>query len=84
SSSLLDQLSGYRSALDQHPILHAGLAFALLLVGAQILGRVARYIVLYAANQLARQPPQHWLGDLIRNNVFQRLAQTTPTLLVQF
>ena len=47
STSLLDQLSGYWSALDQHPILHAGLAFGLLLVGALILGRVARYIVLY-------------------------------------
>ena len=32
STSLLDQLSGYWSALDQHPILHAGLAFGLLLV----------------------------------------------------
>lgn len=42
STSLLDQLSGYWSALDQHPILHAGLAFGLLLVGALILGRVAR------------------------------------------
>ena len=29
STSLLDQLSGYWSALDQHPILHAGLAFGL-------------------------------------------------------
>lgn len=84
STSLLDQLSGYWSALDQHPILHAGLAFGLLLVGALILGRVARYIVLYAANLLARQPALHWLGDLIRNKVFQRLAQTTPSLLVQF
>ncbi|VTQ03321.1 putative mechanosensitive ion channel family protein [Pseudomonas aeruginosa] len=53
-------------------------------MGALILGRVARYIVLYAANLLARQPALHWLGDLIRNKVFQRLAQTTPSLLVQF
>lgn len=41
STSLLDQLSGYWSALDQHPILHAGLAFGLLLVGALILLRPA-------------------------------------------
>ncbi|MGV8228165.1 mechanosensitive ion channel family protein, partial [Pseudomonas aeruginosa] len=46
-TSLLDQLSGDWSALDQHPILHAGLAFGLLLGGALILGRVALYIVLY-------------------------------------
>ncbi len=75
--------SRYWSALDQHPILHAGLAFGLLLVGALILGR-------WPATSSSTPPtcspacPLHWLGDLIRNKVFQRLAQTTPSLLVQF
>ena len=81
STSLLDQLSGYWSALDQH--LSCTPAWPSACCG-RLIGRVARYIVLYAANLLARQPALHWLGDLIRNKVFQRLAQTTPSLLVQF
>ena len=70
--------------LDQHPLLHAGIGLVALLVIALILGRVARFLVLHAIKLLSRQPALHWLGDLLRNKVFQRLAQTTPSLVVQF
>ncbi|SED14608.1 miniconductance mechanosensitive channel [Pseudomonas saponiphila] len=71
-------------ALDQHPLLHAGIGLTLLLVVALVLGRVARYLVLHAIRLLGRQPSLHWLNDLRRNKVFHRLAQMTPSLVIQF
>ncbi|QBF25754.1 mechanosensitive ion channel family protein [Pseudomonas tructae] len=70
--------------LDQHPVLHAGIGLGVLLVIALVLGRVARFLVLHAARLLGRQPALHWVNDLRENKVFQRLAQTTPSLVVQF
>ncbi|BCT32034.1 mechanosensitive ion channel family protein [Pseudomonas protegens] len=71
-------------ALDQHPLLHVGIGLALLLVIALVLGRVARYLVLHAVRLLGRQPSLHWLNDLRHNKVFHRLAQMTPSLVIQF
>ncbi|WP_337154027.1 mechanosensitive ion channel family protein [Pseudomonas protegens] len=71
-------------ALDQHPLLHAGIGLALLLVVALLVGRVARYLVLHAVKLLGRQPTLHWLNDLRHNKVFHRLAQMTPSLVIQF
>ncbi|MFW0754372.1 mechanosensitive ion channel family protein [Pseudomonas sp. H11T01] len=71
-------------ALDQHPLLHSSLALALLLVVALVLGRVARYLILHAAKLLGRQPALYWLNDLRHNKVFHRLAQMTPSLVIQF
>lgn len=71
-------------ALDQHPLLHAGLGLALLLVVALVLGRVARYLVLHGVRLLGRQPALHWLNDLRQNKVFHRLAQMTPSVVIQF
>jgi len=71
-------------ALDQHPLLHAGIGLALLLVVALLVGRVARYLVLHAVKLLGRQPALHWLNDLRHNKVFHRLAQMTPSLVIQF
>lgn len=71
-------------ALDQHPLLHAGLGLALLLVVALVLGRVARYLVLHGVRLLGRQAALHWLNDLRQNKVFHRLAQMTPSLVIQF
>ncbi len=70
--------------LDQHPLLHAGLGLLLLLVIALVLGRVARFVVLHAVKLLCRQPALLWLRDLLENKVFHRLAQITPSLVVQF
>ncbi|ROM71417.1 mechanosensitive ion channel protein MscS [Pseudomonas brassicacearum] len=71
-------------ALDQHPLLHSSLALMLLLVIALVLGRVARYLILHAAKLLGRQPSLHWINDLRQNKVFHRLAQMTPSLIIQF
>ncbi|MDU9389061.1 mechanosensitive ion channel family protein [Pseudomonas sp. zfem002] len=70
--------------LDQHPLLHAGLGLLFLLVIALVLGRVARFVILHTVKLLGRQPALHWLKDLLQNKVFQRLAQITPSLVVQF
>ncbi|MFD2643225.1 mechanosensitive ion channel family protein [Pseudomonas japonica] len=70
--------------LDQHPLLHAGLGLVFLLVIALVLGRVARFVILHTVKLLGRQPALHWLKDLLQNKVFQRLAQITPSLVVQF
>ncbi len=72
------------SALDQHPLLQAGLGLALLLIVALVLGRLARYVILHAARLLGRQPALQWVNDLLQNKVFHRLAQTTPSLVIQF
>jgi miniconductance mechanosensitive channel len=71
-------------ALEEHPLLHASLALILLLVIALVLGRVARYLILHASRMLGRQPALHWLNDFRHNKVFQRLAQMTPSLVIQF
>jgi len=70
--------------LDQHPLLHAGLGLALLLVAALVMGRLARFIILYAVKMLARQPALNWLNDFLHNKVFHRLAQMVPSLVIQF
>ncbi|NWB91874.1 mechanosensitive ion channel family protein [Pseudomonas agarici] len=70
--------------LDRHPLLHTGLGLVLLLLVALLLGRVARYLILHAAKLLGRQPAMHWLNDLRQNKVFHRLAQMTPSLVIQF
>ncbi|MBK5399890.1 mechanosensitive ion channel family protein [Pseudomonas sp. TH39(2020)] len=71
-------------ALDQHPLLHSSLALVVLLVVALVLGRVARYLILHATKLLGRQPALHWVNDLRHNKVFHRLAQMTPSLVIQF
>ncbi|KAA5844219.1 mechanosensitive ion channel family protein [Pseudomonas chlororaphis] len=71
-------------ALDEHPLLHSSLALVILLVVALLVGRVARYLILHAVKLLGRQPSLHWLNDLRQNKVFHRLAQMTPSLVVQF
>ncbi|AIL63028.1 mechanosensitive ion channel family protein [Pseudomonas alkylphenolica] len=70
--------------LDQHPVIHAGLGLGVLLVIALVLGRVARFLILHAVKLLGRQPALHWVNDLLQNKVFHRLAQMTPSLVVQF
>jgi len=71
-------------ALDQHPLLHSSLGLLLLLVIALVLGRVARYLILHGAKLLGRQPALYWINDLRQNKVFHRLAQMTPSLIIQF
>ncbi|MGN8345813.1 mechanosensitive ion channel family protein [Pseudomonas sp. SMV71] len=70
-------------ALDQHPLLHSSLGLLLLLTIALVFGRVARYLILHGAKLLGRQPALYWINDLRQNKVFHRLAQTTPSLIIQ-
>ncbi|WP_439869445.1 mechanosensitive ion channel family protein [Pseudomonas syringae] len=70
--------------LDQHPWVRTGLALILLLTAALVLGRVARFLVLYAVRMLGRQPSLHWVNDFRHNKVFHRLAQMVPSLVIQF
>ncbi|AIZ32130.1 mechanosensitive ion channel family protein [Pseudomonas parafulva] len=70
--------------LDQHPLLHAALGLGVLLLISLVLGRIARFLVLHASRLLARQPALRWVEDLRHNKVLQRLAQTTPSLVMQF
>ncbi|OOQ45851.1 mechanosensitive ion channel protein MscS [Pseudomonas fluorescens] len=72
------------TALEQHPRVYSGLALLMLLAVALVVGRVARYLILHAVKLLGRQPAMHWLKDLLNNKVFHRLAQMTPSLVVQF
>ncbi|MGI4838432.1 MAG: mechanosensitive ion channel family protein [Janthinobacterium lividum] len=71
-------------ALDQHPWLHATLGLILLFGVALALGRIARYVIIHGIKLLSRQPALHWLSDFLHNKVFHRLAQTVPSLVVQF
>lgn len=70
--------------LDRHPLLHAALGLGVLLLISLLVGRVARFLMLHASRLLARQPALRWIEDLRHNKVLQRLAQTTPSLVVQF
>ncbi|WP_295484800.1 mechanosensitive ion channel family protein [uncultured Pseudomonas sp.] len=70
--------------LDQHPLLHAALGLGVLLLISLVLGRIARFLMLHASRLLARQPALRWIEDLRHNKVLQRLAQTTPSLVMQF
>jgi miniconductance mechanosensitive channel len=45
---------------------------------------VARYLILHATKMLGRQPALHWVNDFRQNKVFHRLAQMTPSLVIQF
>lgn len=72
------------TALEQHPRVYSGLALLMLLAVALVVGRVARYLILHAVKLLGRQPAMHWLNDLLNNKVFHRLAQMTPSLVIQF
>ncbi|MBI6562118.1 hypothetical protein LN426_07195 [Pseudomonas syringae] len=56
--------------LDQHPWVRTGLALILLLTAALVLGRVARFLVLYAVRMLGRQASLHWINDFRHNKVF--------------
>lgn len=76
-------LQDFWGALDKHPLLHSGLALVLLVAIALVLGRVARYLILHGAKLIGRQPALHWVNDLRQNKVFHRLAQTTPSLIIQ-
>ena len=70
--------------LDDHPWLSALLGLIVLVSIALIAGHIARIVILRVTKILARQPALHWINDLREHKVFHRLAQLTPSLMVQF
>lgn len=70
--------------LEHQPMLRTTLGLLVLLVAALVLGRLVRFIVLSAMKALGRQPALFWLNDFLHNKVFHRLAQVTPSLVIQF
>ena len=82
--SLWQQTITFITGLDDQPILQAGVSLFLLLIAAFTLGRLARFLTLHAVKLLSRRPSLHWLTDFLHNKVFHRLAQMTPSLVVQF
>ncbi|MBD8754574.1 mechanosensitive ion channel family protein [Pseudomonas coleopterorum] len=82
--SLWQQTVTFITGLDDQPILQAGVSLFLLLIAAFTLGRLARFLTLHAVKLLSRRPSLHWLTDFLHNKVFHRLAQMTPSLVVQF
>ncbi|WP_282349755.1 mechanosensitive ion channel family protein [Pseudomonas sp. PS01301] len=82
--SLWQQTVTFVTGLDDQPILQAGVSLFLLLIAAFTLGRLARFLILHAVKLLSRRPSLHWLTDFLHNKVFHRLAQMTPSLVVQF
>lgn len=70
--------------LDKHPVINAGLSLALLLITALLLGRLARFMLIYSMKALGRKPALQWISDLRHNKVFHRLAQMIPSVVIQF
>ncbi|WP_342654746.1 mechanosensitive ion channel family protein [Pseudomonas sp. F3-2] len=70
--------------LEHQPVLRATLGLFMLLIAAFALGRLARFLLLHGMKALGRQPALFWLNDFLHNKVFHRLAQITPSLVIQF
>ncbi|WP_282366807.1 mechanosensitive ion channel family protein [Pseudomonas sp. PS02290] len=70
--------------LENQPMLRTITGLLLLLIAAFVLGRLARWMILYAMKALSRQPSLFWLNDFLHNKVFHRLAQVTPSVVIQF
>ena len=70
--------------LDNYPWLSSVLGLIVLVSVALLAGHIARIIILRVTNMLARQPALHWVSDLREHKVFHRVAQMTPSLMIQF
>ncbi|MGO3532152.1 MAG: mechanosensitive ion channel family protein, partial [Pseudomonas helleri] len=70
--------------LDHYPWLSSVLGLIVLVSVALLAGHIARIIILRVTKMLARQPALHWVSDLREHKVFHRVAQMTPSLMIQF
>lgn len=75
---------GLWANLEQHPWVSAILGLIILVSIALFAGHIARIIILRVTKMLARQPALHWVSDLREHKVFHRIAQMTPSLMIQF
>lgn len=78
TSSLWLRVQEVWDLLEHQPMLRTALGLLMLLVAALALGRLVRFVILYAMKALGRQPALFWLNDFLHNKVFHRLAQMTP------
>ncbi|MFK7607045.1 MULTISPECIES: mechanosensitive ion channel family protein [unclassified Pseudomonas] len=84
TQALWGQIQDLWASLDQHPWITALMGLIVLVGVALLAGHIARIIILRVTKILARQPALHWVNDLREHKVFDRLAQMTPSLVVQF
>ena len=84
TQTLWTQIQDLYTNLDQHPWVSTILGLIVLVGVALLAGHVARIVILRITKMLGRQPALHWINDLRQHKVFHRLAQLTPSLMVQF
>lgn len=84
TSPLWQRVQALWELLEHQPMLRAAMGLLMLLVAALALGRLVRVVILYIVRALGRQPALFWLNDFLHNKVFHRLAQVTPSLVIQF
>ena len=84
TETLWTQIQDLYANLDQHPWVSTILGLIVLVSIALLAGHVARIIILRITKILGRQPALHWISDLRQHKVFHRVAQLTPSLMVQF
>jgi len=77
-------MQGFWASLEQNPWLSAIIGLIILVSVALLAGYIARIIILRVTKMLARQPALHWVSDLREHKVFHRIAQMTPSLVIQF
>ncbi|MES2868081.1 MAG: mechanosensitive ion channel family protein [Pseudomonadota bacterium] len=84
TQSLWTQIQTLWANLDQHPWVSAILGLMVLVGIALLAGYIARIVILRVTRMLGRQPALPWINDFRKHKVFHRLAQLTPSLMVQF
>ncbi|MFP3516735.1 mechanosensitive ion channel family protein [Pseudomonas sp. SIMBA_077] len=84
TQTLWSYIQGFWASLEQNPWLSAIVGLIILVSVALLAGHIARIIILRITKMLARQPSLHWVSDLREHKVFHRIAQMTPSLIIQF
>ena len=77
SDSLYDQLD------TLHPLLPALVGNAVLLLGAVVAYLITKRVLLFAVRSFAKRSQAQWDDALVKQNVFGRLAQIVPALVIQ-
>jgi miniconductance mechanosensitive channel len=65
-----------------HPLLPPGAGLLILLVGAVIVDLIVKFVLVRSVRVVAKRSSTAWDDVLVRHNVFGRLAQVVPALIV--
>ncbi len=65
-----------------HPLLPPGVGLLALLAGAVIIGLIAKRVVVGTVRAFAKRSSVAWDDALVTHNVFGRLVQVVPALIV--